>query len=268
MRKTAVLEQVKEIEAAELALTVFNAQRALAEKDKALSVTAAGGCQLLMDANSPTSIYYNRVKGFGSADVSQLDYILSLYRNKGLQPSFDLTPGALNDQVAGALADQGYIPAEQLVFMSRPVGPAVETESNGALRIKRVSEADAADYVRLIMASNGGMDLSEAVIERKAAYFCREDFINFRVYCDGQVAGLGSLFISGDKGYIANDFTFEAFRGRGCQTALIKHRLEVAKEMGLTEVYTDVEFGSASHDNMLRLGFETVFINTFFIKRT
>lgn len=264
MKKTSVLKQVQDIETAELALTVFNAQRALAETDKALSVTTVGSCQLLMDANSPTSIYYNRVKGFGPADLDQLDHILALYAENGLQPSFDLTPNQLDDQVAGALADKGYVPAEQLVFMAKTVKPTTEPESE--LKIERVSEADAQAYVRLIMASNGGMDISDAVIERKAAYFYRADFINYVVYCDGQAAGLGSLFVSGDKGYIANDFTFEAFRGRGCQTALINHRLHEAWQLGLTEVYTDVEFGSASHDNMLRLGFETVFLNTFFMK--
>ncbi|MNP47513.1 hypothetical protein D3C76_1415710 [compost metagenome] len=78
---------------------------------------------------------------------------------------------------------------------------------------------------------------------------------------------MGSLFLSGEKGYLANDYTFPEFRVRGCQSALIKRRLTDAAERGATTVYTDVEFGSASHANMERAGFRLAFLNTYWIAR-
>lgn len=264
MKNKTILEQLGEIEAMELALTKLNAKRALSETEKALSITTLGNCQLLMDEVSPTSIYYNRVKGFGSQDLDKLESIMAHYSTKRIKPSFDLTPKGLNDQVCGALMNLGYVAAEQLVFMARNAYPIEADDAD--LKVEQVTSADAQDYVRLIIASNGGMDISQGVIKGKAEFFCRQDFINYRVYCDGEVAGLGSLFISGNKGYIANDFTFEAFRGRGCQKALLKHRINHAAQLGLETIYTDVEFGSASHENMVRMGFETVFLNTFFIQ--
>lgn len=75
-----------------------------------------------------------------------------------------------------------------------------------------------------------------------------------------------SSYYNRNNGYAANDFTFPAFRGKGCQTALIRHRLSMASSLGLDRVFADVEFGTTSHANMLKTGFQTVFINTFWLK--
>ncbi|MCT2197279.1 GNAT family N-acetyltransferase [Paenibacillus sp. p3-SID1389] len=120
----------------------------------------------------------------------------------------------------------------------------------------------------LIEQSRGGdgSALDEGMVKRKIRYYYRDDFQNFVAYLGGEPAGMGSLFMRGDTGYLANDFTFPAYRKRGIQTALIRHRLQTARELGLKRVYTDVEFASASHANMLKCGFELVYVNTFWMK--
>lgn len=47
---------------------------------------------------------------------------------------------------------------------------------------------------------------------------------------------------------------------------MLAHRISRAVEAGLEKLYTDVEFGSVSHNNMEKLGFRTVFINSFWMK--
>lgn len=100
---------------------------------------------------------------------------------------------------------------------------------------------------------------------RVKGYFHASQFHNYMLTIDGRPAAMGSLFLHGSEGYLANDYTFEEFQGRGCQTALIGHRLSAAAELGLENVYTDVEFGSVSHTNMEKAGFRTAFINTFWM---
>ncbi|MNW12743.1 hypothetical protein D3C71_2105090 [compost metagenome] len=73
--------------------------------------------------------------------------------------------------------------------------------------------------------------------------------------------------MNGDEGYIANDYTFEAYRGKGCQRTLLRQRLSDAAKLGVKQVYTDVVFGSASHGNMEKAGFKIVFLTTFWIKK-
>ncbi|CAH2213172.1 GNAT family N-acetyltransferase [Tepidibacter aestuarii] len=264
MGKNDLLEQVSKIEEIELKLTVFNAKRALSKIDKKLETKTIGNCSLLFDINSPDSIYYNRVKGFGMKDLDKLENILGIYSEQGIIPSFDMTPNNINEAVSLALLKHGFTNSEQLVFMQ--LTPEAYTDINKGIKIVKVTEKNAEEFVNIIISSEGGMDISSKVIGIKKQYFYQNNFYNYISYIGNEVAGVGSLFISDNEGYIANDFTFKGFRGKGGQTALLKYRINKAKELGLEKLYTDVEFGSISHNNMEKLGFKTVFINSFYTK--
>lgn len=174
-----------------------------------------------------------------------------------------MTPHQLKIEVAQALMGKGFYCAEQLVFLE--MEPRVGVFQSGDIDLVKVTGENVMEFLYLIARSTG-MKLEEELIERKAKYFFRPDFHNYIAYIGEEAIGLGSLFIQGEEGYLANDFTFPSHRGKGVQKALIHHRIQAAKEMGLTKLYTDVEFGSASHHNMLKTGFQTVFQNSFWIK--
>lgn len=277
MEELRILEKVRRIENMELALTVFNAERALAEADKHLEVLHVGDSRLLVEEGSPDNPYYKRVKGFGRKDLDNLEEILDVYRQTGITPCFDMTPDHLDEDVAKALSGHGYAAAEQLAFLEfspefleevpgTMVGfPGNVEDGISEIRIEEVREETAEGFVRIIMASNGGMDIGDDVVSKKKHHFHQPHFRNLVAFIGDEVAGIGSLFIKDREGYIANDFTFEAFRGRGVQKALIAYRMREAEKIGLERLYTDVEFGSASHQNFERCGFRTVYLNTFYI---
>ena len=258
------LEEKDRIEAVETALTKLNAGRALAPASgRRLETFELAECTLLRDPAEPTSPYYNRVKGFGPAAVGRLDDLLAVFG--GRPPCFDMTPDRSTPEVAAALIRNGYAPMEQLAFLAAAPSPGAGGPQ--APRFERVTTHTAETFVRWIGLSMGGRTFERAAVERALPYFHREDFLNYMLEIDGEPAAMGSLFLSGTAGYAANDYTFERYRGRGLQGALIRQRLAEAAALGLEAVYTDVEFGSASHGNMLKAGFGTVFLNTFWLKR-
>lgn len=260
--KGNVLLEVDRINEMELALTEFNSKRAFSLDDKNLKVKKIGDCTLLIDSISPSSIYYNRIKGFGINDIDKIDEILNIFYSEQITPCFDMTPNNIKIEVAQLLMAKGFYCAEQLVFLE--IEPHFcEYESD--IKLVKVTEENVVEFLHLIALSNG-MELDEELVKRKAKYFYQANFQNYIAYIGEEAIGMGSLFIKGEKGYVANDFTFPAYRGKGVQKALLYHRLQVAKEMGLTKIYTDVEFGSASHNNMLKLGFKSVFQNSFWMK--
>lgn len=264
MIKNNLLNEVRKIEEIELELTIFNSKRALSKTDKKLELRKIGDCSLLYDINSPSSIYYNRIKGFGIKDLDKLNEILDVYSEQNIIPCFDITPNNMNEEVSQALFNYGYSNFEQLVFMQ--LIPEINENIKNKTKIVEVTAENAEEFVNIVIRSNGGMDIDQKVIEKKKEYFYKPNFHNYISYLGGEVAGMGSLFISGQEGYIANDFTFEKFRGKGIQKSLLIHRINKAKELGLEKLYTDVEFGSISHNNMETLGLKTVFINSFWNK--
>jgi|GEM_PF-758233 len=265
MYPNTVRSCVQHIEETELALTVFNARRALSANDKQLEVRMLGNSTLLIEPNSPASPYYNRVKGWGKEEPGLLDEILQIYHEAGIAPCFDMLPHHLNEEVSGALSARGYRLAEQLVYLAAdPQELTIQSEIPDGLRVEKVTAENVDVLLELINQSTGGQ-IPPEVKERKKDYFTLPAFQNFLVYVDGEAAAMGSLFIHEDVGYMANDFTFPAFRGKGCQTALLHRRFETARELGLQALYTDVQFGTTSHDNMLRNGFHTVYLNSLWI---
>ena len=258
-----IVLSVEKINAMELSLTRFNSERALSLVDKDLQVKEVGGCTLLIDSNSPGSIYYNRIKGFGMKDIDKIDEIIAIYESEHITPCFDMTPDHLKMEVAQVLMGKGYYCAEQLVFLE--MEPQIDSYQSGSIEIVKVTGENAVEFLQLI-AQSSGMELDEELIERKAKYFYRPDFHNYIAYIGKEAAGMGSLFIRGEEGYVANDFTFPSHRGKGVQKELLHHRIHTAKKMGLTKIYTDVEFGTASHHNMLKVGFQTIFQNSFWMK--
>jgi hypothetical protein len=257
------LYYVEKIEKIELELTKLNASRSLVPVERQLEVIQMGNSLLLQDPTDPASIYYNRIKGFGPKDLQKLDSLLSYYKNGA--PCFDMTPNHMTEEVTRALSEKGFIPVEQLVFMFNE--PSSGFESTSAFQIERVTERNAEEFIRCIVLSKDGMEINGEMIARTKAYFYSPNFLNYILRIDGSPAAMGSLFLNGQEGYIANDFTFKSFRGRGCQLALLRHRLSDAVKLGVKTIYTDVEFGSVSHGNMEKVGFKTAYLNTFWIKK-
>lgn len=249
------------IESMELELTQLNANRSLVPVERRLEILRHGNSILLRDQTDPTSPYYNRIKGFGPQDVPELDRILSRY---DVAPSVDITPNHMTEEVARALSERGFIPMEQLVFM---YAVPSNMEDASEFRIERVTEQTAEEFIRWIELSSGGTRFSEQAVARSKAYFYSPHFLNYMLRIDGKPAAMGSLFLHGEEGYIANDYTFEAFRGKGCQRALLRQRLSDAAKVGVQYVYTDVMFGSTSHGSMEKAGFKTAFLNTFWMKQ-
>jgi GNAT superfamily N-acetyltransferase len=259
-----VQSTVNEIEKIEIELTVFNSKRALASLEKKLEIIQIGDCILLKDKVSPQSIYYNRVKGFSPTDLDRLDQMIEIYEQDQITPCFDLAPNDVNYDLAKALSNKGFFSAEQLAFLQISPGKTKIVPQH-QFQIIQVTEENAEEFIILIGLSNGFTYEAE-LIKQKSEYFYSPNFKNYIAYIGDQPAGMGSLFISGNKGYIANDYTFPDFRGKGLQTALIHHRLEVAKDLDLEMVYTDVEFGSTSHNNMVKTGFQLVYVNSFWMR--
>ena len=241
----------------------MNASRSLVSVQRELEILPFGRSILLRDPTDPASGYYNRVKGFGSPDLPELDKLLEHYPKAA--PSFELTPDHMTEDVTLALGGKGFLPVEQLVYMY--TSPKSGGEPVMPYPVERVTPDSAEEFISWIAQSAGEMEISAEMLARSKPFFYRPDFINYMLRISGEPAAMGSLFLHGEAGYIANDYTYPKYRGRGCQKALLVQRLADAARLGAQAVYTDVMYGSTSHANMVKAGFQISHINTFWVKQ-
>lgn len=97
--------------------------------------------------------------------------------------------------------------------------------------------------------------------------FQLEDSFNY-VYYDGDKAvGTGSLFMSGEFGFLANGAVLQEARGRKIQQALIQHRITKAQSQRAKYVVATTDLDSTSGRNMQRNHFKLAFnVNNYIIR--
>lgn len=168
----------------------------------------------------------------------------------------------------GALAEarlerRGYARDYPWVKFARDASsaPAVECD----LELRPVPAVDASRFGRLLTTA---FELPEELVPWLGAVVGRRGWHVLGAYEGSELAATGSLYASGDRGWITWAATDPAFRGRRAQKALLSARVELARELGLRVLVTetgDVEEGKpdASHRNILGAGFRAVYRRPF-----
>jgi GNAT superfamily N-acetyltransferase len=95
-------------------------------------------------------------------------------------------------------------------------------------------------------------ELLESALE---GFLLAPDFQRYGAWIDGALAGVSCLRLDGKLAQLCGATTVLAYRRRGVQSALLRHRLAVAVEAGCTLVLMTTQPGSKSHQNGCRLGF-------------
>jgi GNAT superfamily N-acetyltransferase len=97
-------------------------------------------------------------------------------------------------------------------------------------------------------------DLREGSRINLRGWLGRPDWRLYLARVDGRAAAAAKLFMHDGVAFFCDGTTHPDFRGRGLQTALLRHRAAVARERGAELLFSHAEFGSSSHRNMERLG--------------
>ena len=83
---------------------------------------------------------------------------------------------------------------------------------------------------------------------------------------DGTTAACGSLHVVDGVGWLGGAATLPAQRGTGLQTALVRHRLRMAAEMGCTFAAATALPDGQSARNLERLGFRLAYTQAVLTK--
>jgi len=258
MMATPNLHDMRErLVGAEMRFAYFNAQRTTPGAGEGIRHRTNESFEILLDPARPMSPYYNRaaVRPGVGVNPEALDSLPSEVT------AIETTPAHVDAAVAARLIERGFAPAYQLCYLgTAPVGDLPVRR-----RVQRLDETQVDLFFDLLKSE--GVEFPPQKRAAKRGYYCTPQFRAFIVRDDEHnVCGWTTLFVDDAVGFFGNSFTLPQYRRAGVHAALLAARLNEAAELGLEVAYTDVEFGSQSHDNCERAGFRTLTVNTIWAR--
>jgi ribosomal protein S18 acetylase RimI-like enzyme len=205
-------------------------------------------------ARQVPSPHFNAVVGLREGQENLIGELDDWYRENSIRPRFVISPGDLTPALGKALAERGYAVTEfDTALYGVPPAPAVAPTGFA------IEQVDSPNIMEEFLDAllNGWTIAPEHHEGAKANMRGWLGVPDWRLYLariDGKPAAAAKLFLHDGVGYFADAATRPEFRGRGLQTALLRHRAAAAAQAGAELTYSQAAFGSTSHRNMERIG--------------
>lgn len=201
----------------------------------------------------PDFVQYNKARGYGPESRPHLEALLAFYRDQGLLPGIEVGAVDATAEVQQGLLAADLAPAPPTVTLHAPPHPNQVTVASG-IHLREV-DGDDADYVDVLL---GGYEIGPDLPGFQKMLTIEHSTDGLRRYVanvDDRPVAAGALFTQGNVSVLVGAATLPEYRGRGCQSALIARRLADAAAHSDLVVAT-AAFGSPSHDNLARHGFQ------------
>jgi GNAT superfamily N-acetyltransferase len=233
------------------------------EQRDAFTVRRFGGAFAMLDPTRPREGFYNRVVGFGPADMPVFDDVVAHYERSSVPCQIDLTPNVASAELIGAFEARGFRHRGAICWFRarparRPAGPIVVRHATGD---------DLAIALEVHREARGDPPYDDEELRWRLHHFATHP--SFRVFLarlDGEPAAVTTAFRRGDMLLLSNARTLPDKQRRGCQRALLEHLLGVAADEGLRGVAADTFFGTTSHRNVERAGFRMAFMTGWWVR--
>ncbi len=178
--------------------------------------------------------------------------ILALFTARGIDRLFAwLSPGPDQAQVRTWLGSMSFVPVRWTRYPTMLLAEPPVPRPVAGFEIRQIYAAELAAV---------GAALGDVVMEGFARTIGKPDFFHY-VALDGQrPIAVAALAQFGELGYLTYAGTATSDRRRGAQTALIAHRVAVAKSLGCTHIVSrTLTMLEDSFANLTRCGFREIF---------
>jgi GNAT superfamily N-acetyltransferase len=225
----------------------------------ATSLTTPAGTAIFAGAGSPlTQVLALGMDGpVAAADLDRLEAFITP-GGKGT-PQVELCPFA-DPSAAALLAGRGYRIQEWQLTWTRPLPNGPMAPAPRGVEIRRVCLGEEDLFSRAVLAGFLETDEvpDEAVALLRPGAFA-DGHEPYLALVDGEPAGGGSLSFADGIAFVNGSGVRPALRRRGAQGALIRARLDRARQLGCVLACSTTLPGTASRRNMERHGFQVAY---------
>ena len=205
---------------------------------------------------------FNRTIGLRDHGPDEIDAVLGWYRARRVDCHFDVAPMLCTGRVRLTLAERGFYQSGFHTVLYGEPTPSRPAPAD-AVEVAEVGAAEMGAFAELYMVYYDDLNLAPDLRRRaKANVEARHPLPGWRLYVatvEGAPAAFGALFVSGGVASLGGAATAPPFRGRGCQSALIRRRIADAAAEGCDLIAAQAAPGSSSQRNMERVGLRVAY---------
>lgn len=213
-----------------------------------------GGATALLAQKTGNNGLFNRVGNLSSADRAQLDDISAWYHAHNVRARFDIIPTLGEPALLHALASHGFY--QSGFYTALYSIPQVDVSAPSRITVRAVAP-DESDRFAAVYRDGFGIPPTDAlaylpdgvrVLLGKPTMHCLFALV------EDIPAAMAVLYRYEGTGYLATAATLPAFRGLGCQTALLRARIAIAADAGCDLIVGHTGIMTTSQHNMERVG--------------
>lgn len=230
---------------------IFNNQRTLSTRSPSeLSISETEECSIFVDK---TRRYDNQMVIHNACTPEKLEEHLGLF-HRGCWPEIAIEPQANTPEIQTWLSNRGFSPAYNHEFLELQTSNYQPSASIPELvSIERWDHSKVDEFLALLKTS--GLECTDDIWNDKRSLYCTDTFRGYIATIDGKPCAWATSYLHNDQAILANAYTQESHRHKGCQTALLRARIEEAISLGIQVLLTDVMPNSTSSKNCKSVGF-------------
>lgn len=225
-----------------------------------------GGAQVIYGG---ADVPVNRAIGVGMVEPASLPTIQAIeefYAVRGAPVRIDLCPLA-DGALVKLLADRGY-QLERFYTVLAVRLPVAHAEPPGDPIL--VTQATPSEASRWLTVVGQGFDEQEqpspSMLRILRPNFYATNAYAFFAWIDDEPAGGGGMYVHGGVAEFGGASTRVAYRKRGVQAALLRHRLDAAYTLGCDLAMVMTTPGTVSQRNVQRAGFDVAYTKATMVR--
>ncbi|WP_406828809.1 GNAT family N-acetyltransferase [Vibrio cholerae] len=163
------------------------------------------------------------------------------------------------------LSSREFVPAYEHEFLElRAVNYVAHEEVSEEVTVERWTHDNVDAFLTLLKTS--GLECSDEIWDKKRSFYCTDTFRCYVAKINGEPCAWATSFVENEYAILANAYTQENYRSKGCQTALLRARISDAMSLGVQVLLTDVMPSSISSKNCKSVGFNSVGVRSVWCK--
>ncbi|MEI4828820.1 GNAT family N-acetyltransferase [Bacillus sp. FJAT-53711] len=208
---------------------------------------------------------FNTVKGVTFTDKKEIDEVIDYYKKQEIPCRFEITPAHSTPELFEYLSQKGFY---QTDFHTTLYGDVTKNTISNEIIVRDLEEYEFHHFGDIYVKSFGMPTFTiDGVSQNNKVLHGKEGWNFYLALLENTPAAIGVLYANKGIASLAASATLPHLQGKGCQTALLKQRMNVAKQLGCELVVGQARFGSISQNNMERTGMKIAYTKAIWMKR-